>query len=173
MLYIPLRCELPKTKANQTYTTIIPLCYNTIKCLSCNTYEVHWLPNPQSCPLKFSSRRLLPNSRRLLNLPLSQPDAASATPRTKHPDTRCVKSFKVMPVARNDFIHICVLMFTMLRVGTHIGSNLTVFYGGLSVHGGCFRYEEIVKIQKWCNCLKGENLHFNLDVNLSASPEDV
>ena len=38
-----------------------------------------------------------------------------------------------MSVARNDSIHVCVLM---QRVYTQIAGNLTVFYVGISVHGG-------------------------------------
>ena len=75
-----------------------------------------------------------------------------------------MKTFKVMSVARNDFIHVCVLM---QRVYTQIAGNLTVFYVGISVHGGRLRY-----FQKWCNFLKGENLRFKLDVNLWASLEN-
>ena len=38
-----------------------------------------------------------------------------------------------MSVARNYVIHVCVLM---QRVYTQIAGNLTVFYVGISVHGG-------------------------------------
>ena len=74
-----------------------------------------------------------------------------------------------MSVARNDVIHVCVLM---QRVYTQIAGNLTVFYRGLIVHGGRLRYEGIDQLQKWCNFLKGENLRFNLDINLSTSLEN-
>ena len=80
-----------------------------------------------------------------------------------------MKTFKVMSVARNDSIHVCVLM---QRVYTQIAGNLTVFYVGISVHGGRLRYEGIGQIQKWCNFLKGDNLRFKLDVNSLASLEN-
>ena len=57
----------------------------------------------------------------------------------------------------------------MQRVYTQIAGNLTVFYVGISVHGGRLRYEGIGQIQKWCNFLKGDNLRFKLDVNSLAS----
>ena len=47
--------------------------------------------------------------------------------------------------------------------------DLTVFYGGLSVHGGCLRYEGICQIQNRSDFLKGENLSFYVDISLSAS----
>ena len=47
--------------------------------------------------------------------------------------------------------------------------DLTVFYGGLSVHGGCLRYEGICQIQNRSDFLKGENLSYNVDISLSAS----
>ena len=74
-----------------------------------------------------------------------------------------------MSAARNDIIHVCVLM---QRVYTQIACNLTVFYRGLIVHGGRLRYEGIDQLQKWCNFLKRENLRFKLDVNLWASLEN-
>ena len=77
-----------------------------------------------------------------------------------------MKTFKVMSVAGNDSIHVCVLM---QRVYTQIAGNLTVFYVGISVHGGRLRYDGIGQIQKWCNFLKMENLRFKLDVNLLVS----
>ena len=51
--------------------------------------------------------------------------------------------------------------------------DLTVFYGGLSVHGGCLRYEGICQIQNRSDFLKGENLSFHVDINLSASLKDL
>ena len=51
--------------------------------------------------------------------------------------------------------------------------DLTVFYGGLSVHGGCSRYEGICQIQNRYDFLKGENLSFHVDINLSASLKDL
>ena len=42
----------------------------------------------------------------------------------------------------------------------------------LCVHGGSLRYEWIGQIQKWYNILKGENIGFHLDINLSASLEN-
>ena len=51
--------------------------------------------------------------------------------------------------------------------------DLTVFYGGLSVHGGCLRYEGICQIQNRYDFLKGENLSFHVDINLSASLKDL
>ena len=47
--------------------------------------------------------------------------------------------------------------------------DLTVFYGGLSVHGGCLRYEGICQIQNRYDFLKGENLSFHVDINFSGT----
>ena len=54
-----------------------------------------------------------------------------------------------------------------------VSKDLTVFYGGLSVHGGCLRYEGICQIQNRYDFLKGENLSFHVDINLSASLKDL
>ena len=45
--------------------------------------------------------------------------------------------------------------------------------GVLSAHGGSLRYEGIGQIQNWYVILKGENLGFYLDINLSASLEKL
>ena len=58
-----------------------------------------------------------------------------------------------MSVARNNLIHVCVLM---QRVYTQIAGNLTVFYGWLSLHGGSLRYEGIGQIQNLCYSERGE-----------------
>ena len=44
--------------------------------------------------------------------------------------------------------------------------------GGRSAHGGSLRYEEIGQIQNWYVILKGENLSFHLNINLSATLEN-
>ena len=51
-----------------------------------------------------------------------------------------------MPVARNDFIHVRVLNAECLHSDRR--QLLTVFYRGLSVHGGHLRYDGIGQIQK-------------------------
>ena len=45
--------------------------------------------------------------------------------------------------------------------------------GVLSVHGGSLSYKGICQIQNWYVILKGENLGFHLDINLSASLENI
>ena len=45
--------------------------------------------------------------------------------------------------------------------------------GVLSVHGGSLSYEGIGQIQNVYVILKGENLGFHLDINLSASLENI
>ena len=48
--------------------------------------------------------------------------------------------------------------------------DLTVLnYGVLSVHGCRLRYEGICQIQNRSDFLKGENLCFYVDINVSAS----
>ena len=44
--------------------------------------------------------------------------------------------------------------------------------GVRSAHGGFLRYEVIGQIQHWYVILKGENLGFHLNVNLSATLEN-
>ena len=44
--------------------------------------------------------------------------------------------------------------------------------GVRSVHGGSLRYEEIGQIQNWYVILKGENLGFHFNINLSATLEN-
>ena len=44
--------------------------------------------------------------------------------------------------------------------------------GVRSEHGGSLRYEEIGQIQNWYVILKGENLNFHLNINLSATLEN-
>ena len=45
--------------------------------------------------------------------------------------------------------------------------------GVRSVHGGSLRYEEICQNQNWYVILKGENLSFHLNINLSATLEKL
>ena len=44
--------------------------------------------------------------------------------------------------------------------------------GVRSAHGGSLRYEGIGQIQNWYVILKGENLGFHLNINLSATLEN-
>ena len=41
--------------------------------------------------------------------------------------------------------------------------------GVRSAHGGSLRYDGICKIQNWCVIVKGENLGFHLNMNLSTT----
>ena len=99
-----------------------------------------------------------------------------------------------MPEPRNGFIYVCFFFSALLPLKMpptcivlhclplktaadfHVDINLsaslkdlTVFYGRLSVHGGRLRYEGICQIQNRYDFLKGENLSYNVDINLSAS----
>ena len=44
--------------------------------------------------------------------------------------------------------------------------------GVRSAHGGSLRYEGIGQIQNWYVILKGENLGFHLNINVSATLEN-
>ena len=77
------------------------------------------------------------------------------------------KLLKLYPTVDSYFF----LVFTLYCIVST--ENTRQVEGVRSAHGGSLRYEGIGQIQNWYVILKGENLGFHLNINLSATLENL
>ena len=141
-------------------------------CFSSHCIVLFPLSTPASWRSAKYTRRLFkvwrnwPNSKLLCYSERGEPRLSFEYKFVGHP----WKLLKLYPT-----VHAYLFFFTLYCiVSTEYTGKLKDLQveGVRSAHGGSLRYEGICKIQNWCVIVKGENLGFHLNINLSTTLEN-